>query len=116
MVDDRGADRDAAVDRGGGGRRDTGLLQRNRDLRVEPVCIRAPISKADDVELHRRQELELGRRLDPALEILRELAAVRDRATDPLGAVGLEGEPGLERAESTREIRTEIAEPRRARV
>src|SRR5215472_8333284 len=103
MVDDRGTDRDAAVDRGGGRCRNAGLLERDHQLRVEPVRVGTAIAEADDVELHRRQDLELGRRLYATPEALRELTAARDGAADPVGAVHLESEPGLERAEAARE-------------
>src|SRR5215472_12873652 len=111
MIDNRGADRNAALDRGTGRCHDAGLLKRDRDLRVDPVSVRAAVAETDDVERHGRQELQLWRRLNATLQVLRELAAMRDRPADPLSTVNLEGEPCPERAEAAREVRTEITGP-----
>ena len=114
VIDDGRADRELAVDRGGGRRGDAGFLQIDDDLGIEPVRIGAAVAEADDVELRPAPAAPARRRpAIAAFEIARQLAAARDRARRALGAMDLEGEPGLERAEAAREIGPEIARPGR---
>ena len=56
-----------------------------------------------------------GSASDPRFQVARERAGPRDHRAELFGAVGLQREPGLQRAEAARQIRPEIAGPRRAR-
>ena len=114
VIDDRRADREPAVEHRRRRRGDTGLLEIDDDLAIDPVGIVGAIAEADDVEIDRREQFEPRLGQDACLEIFRERAAARDDGAEPVGAVGLQREPGLQRAETARQIRSEIAGPQRA--
>ena len=84
------------------------------DLAIDPVGVIGAIAEADDVELDRRQQLQPRLGQDARLQISRQRAGARDHRSQLFGAVGLQREPGLERAEAARQIGTEIAGPGRA--
>ena len=112
MIDDGRAYRKLAVEHRGRRRGDSGLLDVDDDLAIDPVGVVGAIAKADDIEMDRRQQFEPRLGQDARLEIFRERAAARDHGAEPLGAVGLQREPGLQRAEAARQIGPEIARPR----
>ncbi len=114
VIDDRRADRQAAVDRRRRWRGDPGFVEIGDNARVHRVGLRAAEAEAGDVEADRRQEFELGRLGDAAFEITREGAGARDDSADCIDAVDLQGEPDLQRAKTARQIGAEIARPGRA--
>ena len=115
MVDETDADRRAAADPGGGGGGDAAQLQLGDDGGVERAELalieRRAIAEADDVERHRRQQLEVLVGGDRAAQELRLAAVALDHLGEPLDAVGLQGEPDLEGAEAARELGPVVAEP-----
>ncbi len=113
VVEDGGADGEISVDHRGRRRGDAGFLDRDGESGVELVRIVGPIAEADDIELGGREKLEARLGLDAGFEMPRDRAAPLDHPADALGTVGLQGEPGLERPEAARQIRSEIAGPGR---
>ncbi len=61
-----------------------------------------------------RQQFQFGRFFYAAFEITRQLAGPRDDVSQRINAVNLQREPGLERAETTGKIGSEITGPRRS--
>src|ERR1700722_14733578 len=92
---------------------DTGLLQIRNNPGVYRVALFAAISKTHDVELNRGSELKLLRLFHEGPEILSKRAGSRNYRAQFRGAVDLKREPRFERAEAPRQIRPEIARPRR---
>src|SRR5262249_36317657 len=88
--------------------------QVGNDAGVEHIGLGAAMTEADDVELDRRHQLELRRRPDAPFEMARERAGARDHGAERVGAIDLEGEPGLEGAKTAREVGAVVAWPWRA--
>jgi hypothetical protein len=78
---------------------------------VDPVGVIGAIAKADDIELDRRHQLQPRLGQNPRFQISGERTGARDYGAELFGAVGFQGEPGLERAEAPRQIRAEVARP-----
>ena len=111
MVDDGGANRQLPADHRGGRCRHPGFLQLDRDARIHPVGLFRPVAETDHVQLHRRRQLQLGRRGDAALEVTRQLAGPLNRGAYRRRAVDLQREPGLQSTKAARKIGPEIARP-----
>ena len=90
------------------------FMQIGDDLRIQPIGLGGAVAEADDIELGRGQQFQLGPCRDLLLETAGQRAASRHGRPQRLGAMDLEGEPGLEGTESAREIGAEIAGPGRA--
>ena len=84
------------------------------DIAVHLIGVDGAIAKADDVELHRRHQFQPGLGQDLRFQISGKRAASRDDRSESFGAVGLQREPGLQRAKAARQIGSEIARPHRA--
>src|SRR6185437_12262383 len=72
------------------------------------------IAEADDVETDRRQQLEPRLSEDTRFQMARERTTAGDDRPQPVGAEGLQREPGLQRAEAARQIRAVITGPVRS--
>ena len=114
MIDNGCSNGEPAVDDRGRGNGDAGLLNVCDDLGIHLVTVVAAVSKADDIQLHGGGKLEFRGLIDSALEILRESAGARDDGAQLRGAIDLEREPRLERAEASRQIGTEVTRPWRS--
>src|ERR1700733_5510818 len=88
------------VDPGGGGRGYARLLQLDHDARIQPVRPSASITKTNNIELHRSQELEFRCLRYALLQVTRQLAGPCDGLAQRIQAVDLQCEPRLQRSES----------------
>jgi hypothetical protein len=114
VIDDRGAYRELAIENRGRGNRDPGFLNIDDDIAVDLIGVSGAITETDDVELHRRQQLEPRLGQNPRFEIFGKRAGARDDGAELFRAVGFQREPGFQRAETARQIGAEIARPGRA--
>src|SRR5689334_3748387 len=111
MIHDRRAYRKPAVEHRRRRRGDAGFLDVDHNLAVEPVGIIRAISEADDVEIDRREKLEPRFGENARLQMFGERTAASNDRTELVGAIGLQREPGLQRPEAARKVRTEVAGP-----
>ena len=102
MIDDRRPYRELAIENSGRRRRDPGFLNVDNDVAIDLVGVDRTIAEADDVEIDRCQQFEPRLRQNPLLQISGERTGARDDRSELFGAVGLEGEPGLECPEAAR--------------
>ena len=117
MVDDRDADRELAVDRGGGRRGDAGFVQIGDDLGVDRVGVDpvAAIAGSRRCSASPAPAFRAAARRHAGFEMSRKPRRSRAIiAPSLLGAIGLQREPGLQRAKAARQIGAEIARPGRA--
>src|SRR5436305_277210 len=81
-----------------------GFLNVDDDLAIDPVGVIGAIAEADDIELDRRHQLQPRFGQDPRFQISGQRAGARDDGAELFGAVGFQGEPGLQRAEAARQV------------
>src|ERR1035441_10504582 len=102
VIDDRGANRQTAIDGGCGWRGDARFLQIGNDVLVELVRVVAAVPEANDVERHRRQQFQYRFTLNALLHVIRQRAGAGDHVAELLGSIGFDSEPRLQRSETTR--------------
>ncbi len=100
MIEQRGANRDAAIDDCGRRRGDARFLQRDGDVGIDVGGVIATVAEAHNVQRYGREQFQHGFGLDALLQILRERATAGDDLAEFVGAISLDCEPGLERAET----------------
>src|ERR1019366_2340219 len=111
LIDDRGANRKTAIDGGCGRRGDARFLQIGNNVLVELVRVVAAVPEANDLDRHRRQQLQCRFTLHALLHVFRQRAGAGDHVAELPGSIGFDGEPRLERSETTGQVRSEIARP-----
>ena len=116
MIDDRRTDHRLAAKQRARRRCDAPLLQIDDDPLGQFVGVGPRQCEADDVQSDGRAQREGRRLLQPIFQIFGEVAGAFDALGDLFRAEDAEGEPCLERAETARQVETEIARPYFARA
>ncbi len=115
VIDDGGANRQAAVDHRGRRRDSSGLMKIANNARIDAMrIVSGAITKAHNVQLNRRQQFQFGRLADAGFQITGQTAGARNHDAQCVEAINLQREPCLQGAETAREIRSKIAWPGRA--
>src|SRR5215831_12981955 len=84
-----------------GRRRNAGLVQISHDLCIQLVRIFTAIAETDNIKGNRGKKFQFFRCRDLDLEVTRQLAGPRYHCSKRGGSVNLEGEPRLQRTETT---------------
>src|ERR1019366_7970614 len=114
VIDDGRANGETTVHRGGGRCGDAGLVQIGDDLAVDLVRVLRTVAKANDIQRNRREQLQSRLLFDGLLQILGQRTSSGNHGAKLPGAVGLDGEPCLQRSKTTRQVGSKIAGPGRA--